>query len=140
MGRLEAALRRPTRAEWLRLAIRDLRPLFDGLEARPNSKTVVRAEQVEGSKDNEIGWCWTFDGHSFIGVSPEACDGTEVLAILLHELIHSAVGPMTGHNGAFRRVWRQVGFEGLPTEVSCSEELAAVLQSIARRLGPYPTR
>jgi hypothetical protein len=128
----------PTREEWLRLAVLRLHGL-PGLDdyVPAWSMFVGPGRWVMGS-ENQIGWTLLdVDGYTIL-IDPKLEDPAEVLAVLAHELCHVCVGVDLGHNGAFRTLWRAVGFEGKPTEVSCSEELSNRLDALAASLGPYP--
>lgn len=63
-----------------------------------------------------------------------------MLDILLHELIHAAVGTEEGHRGEFKRVALALGLQGKMTATIAEPgtELHGKLSRIARELGPYP--
>jgi hypothetical protein len=93
-------------------------------------------------KKRVIGQCWAADcskDKTFeILVSPTQADAVEVLAILLHEMIHAAVGIEEGHKGHFRKCARAVGLEGKLTATVPGDDLRADLKMIAGQIGPYP--
>jgi len=86
------------------------------------------------------GQCWsgTFskDGRHHVFISPEEDDEVVVLGILLHELIHTIVGP--GHRGEFVRVSRAVGFAKPWSKTPPGPALALRLRAIGKELGRYP--
>lgn len=89
-----------------------------------------------------IGSCWsksaTEDGTVHVYICPTLGEATRVLDVLLHELVHAAVGTECGHRGEFRRVARAVGLVGPITATSAGEALRAQLEALARELGDYP--
>src|ERR1700733_2018456 len=94
-----------TREEWLLKATAELRPLFKKYDA---PIPVVGALMMgcgwpRGGKTELIGQCfgksWTADGVTHIFISPTQGDDMSVLATLVHELIHAAVGVEEGHRG-----------------------------------------
>lgn len=115
-------------------AVRVLRPRFDG-ELPEHVDVEVR---VPDAWPSAWGQAEDVDGGTLIQISPELDDPVQVLCVLLHELCHAAVGPGYGHNGAYRPVWRRVGFQGLPTLSEPSRGLLAFLERTVQDLGPYP--
>lgn len=67
-------------------------------------------------------------------------DPIQVLGVLLHEMIHAAVGIECGHRGAFRKLAKEFGLEGKMTATFVAEEtdLHRKMEVINGRLGPYP--
>jgi hypothetical protein len=61
-----------------------------------------------------------------------------VLAVLVHELVHTAVGPECGHKGEFKDLAGRVGLEGKMKSTKAGAPLIATLTEIAGKLGPYP--
>jgi hypothetical protein len=73
-----------------------------------------------------------------IFISPLYDDAAEILAVLLHELVHAADDCQSGHTGDFQAVAAALGFEAPFTRLCPSVSLAAEMMSIVRELGPYP--
>lgn len=73
-----------------------------------------------------------------IFISPTLKKAEEVLATLLHELIHASVGTKCGHRGAFRKCALAVGLEGKMTSTVPGKALKRRLNDLADRLGDYP--
>lgn len=65
-------------------------------------------------------------------------DRVRLLATLLHECIHVAVGHQHRHGGEFKRVARAVGLEGKLTATFAGPALHTKLLSMATDLGEYP--
>jgi hypothetical protein len=58
-----------------------------------------------------------------------------VLDVLLHELIHHAVGTECGHKGAFKKAAEGVGLVGKMTATEAGPELLVRLNALAEELG-----
>lgn len=95
-----------------------------------------------GKKKRTIGQCWdstcSADKTFEILISPTQSDPVQVLAILLHEMIHAAVGLQEGHKGNFRKVAKATGLEGKMTATVPGAALIVDLKEIAASLGAYP--
>lgn len=96
----------------------------------------------KGGKLKRIGECWSnlasADNTTEIFICPSQSDPVAVLAILLHELIHAAVGLKCGHKGAFKRVALALGLEGKMTATVPGAALTKDLQALSDTLGEYP--
>lgn len=133
------------RETWLQEAVKLLRPMLEEHEARVPPDLHVSVGWAKGGKGDVIGQCWqqareTKDGkvtHVFVCPSLGE-DPAFLLATLLHELVHAAVGNEHGHRGPFRRVYRALGYEGRVTIVNPGEELKGRLAKLAAQLGDYP--
>lgn len=94
------------------------------------------------TKKRVIGQCWkpdcSKDGKSHIFISPMLERDTDVLATLLHELIHAWDRCESGHKGAFVELAKKVGLERPWTATHAGEELQLKLERIAEGLGAYP--
>jgi len=92
----------------------------------------------------KIGQCWaptaSGDGTHELFVSPAIEEPVRVLDILLHEMIHAAIGCDKKHGPAFKRAMLDVGLAGKPTATYAEDGTAlhAALADLAGRLGPYP--
>lgn len=134
------------REEWLLKATSELRPLFRKHNATLPAvgKLMMGCGWPRGGKTEVIGQCfgktWTSDGTTHIFISPTEGDEISVLATLVHELIHAAVGVAEGHRGRFKDVARAMGLEGKLTATYVSEKspLYEVLKKLASGLGKYP--
>jgi len=89
-----------------------------------------------------IGQCFSpqvsKDGTAQIFVSPRVDDSIQVLGVLLHELVHAAVGNQYGHRKEFSQAARRVGLDGPPTATVVGEKLRPVLAGFVERYGSYP--
>lgn len=133
-----------TREEWLLTATAKLRPLFKAKGFTLPEKIQVGCGWSRGGKREVIGQCfgttWTSDGTIHIFVSPCRGDDIEVLAVLVHELVHAAVGVEEGHKGKFKKLARDIGLEGKLTATVVTEKssLHPTLVELAAKLGKYP--
>lgn len=144
---MSAPLTPPNREDWLTAAAERLAPM---IIAAGGSKPVARVSCGFPSRGGMaprhlvIGQCWPGrtvnnpDGGAQIFVSPLLADAVEVGAVLLHELIHAACPPKTGHRGLFKRIAVACGLAGKMTATVPGPELEKKLRLIASELGPYP--
>ena len=131
-----------TREEWLNQAslvlIERIRPHV------PGQPLVAYISVGWPKRGKEIGECWdgsqSQDGRPHVFISPNLAAGEpwRILDVLLHELIHAALGTKVSHRGPFVRVAKAVGLLPPWTGTSPSEALAADLRALAVQLGPYP--
>lgn len=92
-----------------------------------------------------IGECWSVassaDGSTEIFISPVLADVTGpsgVLATLVHEAIHAAVGVEHGHKKAFSTPAKAAGLEGKMTATFAGTALLERIASWSEILGAYP--
>lgn len=97
----------------------------------------ARSDQTDA-----IGQCWSKatsrNGINQIFISPRLDDPPEVLAVLVHELIHAMDDCTSGHRGAFKAMALKVGLVGPMRATKAGEELAGRLMELAMELGAYP--
>lgn len=95
-----------------------------------------------GGRGKRIGECCFPEGVSDsqheVCVSPALGDSTQILGVLIHELIHTAVGPEAKHGKAFRDPARAVGLEGKMTATTVGEALKGVFAEWIKENGEYP--
>ena len=145
---MKTAANYPTREQWLGAAAEEMRheffsdDFFSGDYPLP-TKLAFTCGLIKGS-NKAIGQCWapehSTDNTIHIYVCPRLDNPVEVLGVLLHELIHAAVGHQHGHKGPFVEAIRLVGLEGKPTAtvVDKGSELEGRLEAIWARVGAYP--
>jgi hypothetical protein len=132
-----------TREQWLEKAIGLIAPkLFE-----PNGLKVPRVRVSVGftgarQEMKTLGACWSpkasSDGVAQIFITPRLDDSLEVLAVLVHELIHAAIGNDKGHGPAFRKAALSIGLEGKMTATIAGPALIEHLNAFVKRLGPIP--
>ena len=134
-----------TRDEWLAAATEGLRADFEA--ARSPIPEKIRSSfgfphGGGGGKRKTIGQHWDAkqigDGIGQIYISPTLDDPIEILATLVHELVHAAVGSECGHKGEFKRSAQAIGLVGKMTATTAGETLTARLSALADDLGPLP--
>lgn len=135
------AFKRETREAWMMAATEIFRPKF--FEKGFPLPDVVRPSMGFPSKmrgGKVVGQChFTADDlNPQVFVSPVHGDEVSILSTLLHELIHSALGPGVGHAGDFVRLAKLWGFEAPWTSTPMGPELKAYLTEVAAALGPIP--
>lgn len=133
------------REEWLSRAVEKLTPLVPLDEMPPVRVSVGWASR---SPAKSIGECWALggtDGVPQIFISPllsatvaSLGNPNGVLETLLHEMIHAALPPKTGHGPKFKKACNECGLLPPYTATTASPELVDTLTRIAAELGPYP--
>lgn len=134
-----------TREQWLNAALRlcsSWLQLTSNVEC-PMTTRVSCGFPGGGSARKRIGECWpdsaSADASTEIFISPVLADVNTVLATLLHEAIHAAVGCKHGHKGPFKRVAVLAGLEGKMTSTNASPRLLeTVFPAWIAELGDYP--
>lgn len=127
------------REPWLQDGRKALEPVFAhvGLTI-PEGR--ISCGACKGS--SRIGEAWppefSEDNTPEIFISPKIADPMKVLATLLHECLHHAVGLEHGHKGPFRVKAKALGLEGKMTATHAGPELIPTLERISKELGPYP--
>lgn len=126
-----------TRESWLISAVNHLRPTFDAIGHPLPAEIFVSIGFPSTSRGNRIGECHHGeDGdppHVF--VHPRINDVVDVLAIVVHELIHA--GGARGHQAEFREPMRALGLGGKPTTTTPGD-MEDELRALAETLGPFP--
>jgi hypothetical protein len=135
-----------TREAWLIAAARALgEPLAAVGEDLPEVRVSVGFPGGSSNRKVTVGQCWassqSADGISQIFISPIRGEEetVNVLATLLHELIHAINDCVDGHKGEFARIAKAVGFvPKLTSSDNRTDELTATLTEIGERIGPFP--
>jgi len=130
-----------TREEWLVRAMVLLRPWFAAVGFSLPENTRLSCG-FTSSPRRALGQCWaewvSRDNSFEIFITPVLDDSIEVLAVLIHELCHTAVGIAAGHRGSFKRVALAVGLVGPMRSTTAGPELKERLNALSEQLGPYP--
>jgi hypothetical protein len=89
-----------------------------------------------------IGECWTpaasDDATTEIFISPVLSDAQAVTAVLVHELVHAAIGLQHGHGRVFKRCAQAVGLTGPMRSTVAGPHLVAEIEKLTGALGHYP--
>ena len=130
------------RERWLQQATTALRPVFEGNGHAIPDVSVSVGFPGGGSARKRIGECWApeacSDHRPAVFVSPVLEETQAVLATLVHELVHAAVGTQCGHKGPFKALATSLGLEGKMTATHAGPELLALFAPLTRELGDYP--
>lgn len=132
-----------TREQWLNAAAERLNEMIAETGVlKPSKKVLVSAGWPRKDRNGKvIGQCYPTlpgGGKHHVFVSPMLSKPVDVLAVLLHELIHAADNCEHQHTGPFRRVWGMLGFIDKPTTSVPGPELTKALKVLAKDLGKYP--
>ena len=132
-----------TREEWLIRACSPLSKIVCQAGAQcPPVAVSIGFPRGRGGASTKIGQCWaghvSADGHPAIFISPILDDPVRILDVLLHELVHAAVGLEHGHRGQFAKVAKACGLVGKPSATTAGEGLSLRLNAISESLGPLP--
>lgn len=135
------------REDWLtRCAV-----IIDEELFRPSGYTVPRkirysvslpSRNAMSKSRTTIGQCWSAsvseDGHNEIFITPLMDDVRQVVATVIHEMVHAVVGLNEGHNKVFKRCALDVGLEGKMTATTLSDTTWKFIEESIARLGVYP--
>lgn len=137
---LKSAEKFSTREEWLHAAATVIRDWFPEEHPVPE-KIRLSVGFAKGAKTNSIGWCYrkaaAEDEIPQIFVSPTLTDPVEILAVLVHEMVHAATDGH-GHDKVFGQVARELGLEGKLTATTAGEILTKDLKDLSNDLGIFP--
>lgn len=100
------------------------------------------SRSATSNSKRRIGECWATvaaaDRRAQIFISPVLEQTDDVLATLVHEVVHAVVGTEAGHKAPFKKCALAVGLEGKMTSTHAGEALKATFASWLKILGPYP--
>lgn len=132
-----------TREEWLVNASEHLADIVRqaGAECPPVAVSIGFPHR-RGGVSSRLGECWAgdlaADGRPAVFISPILEDPIRILDVLLHELVHAAVGVACGHRGRFVTVARACGLEGKATATVAGPALRGRLLEVHEILGSLP--
>ena len=137
-----------TREQWLAALVDALRPVFKShgypLPAKIRVSCGWPSRKAIGTRSCRIGEAWSpqcsADGTHETFLSPMLDDPIEVGHVLVHELVHHAVGVVHGHRGPFAKLARAIGLVGKLTATTAGPELEAELKLLIEVIGVYPHR
>lgn len=128
------------REQWLAEMAKKMAPVFEA--AGKPLPTNIRYSCGFTSRKAAIGQCWypegSADGHAEIFIVPGKDDPIEVAGILLHELVHAALGAGHGHGKEFKKLALAVGLQGPMKSASPTNETTIALKWMIDEVGPYP--
>ena len=133
------------RETWLAAAVKVATPLFVASGYTVPAVRVACGWPVTGGlsvKKRRIGECWAAeaatDGVSQIFISPWLDNQEEILATLVHEIVHAVVGHKAKHGKIFGACARKVGLEGKMTATVAGQVLSADIRDWLKVLGEFP--
>jgi len=131
-----------TREQWLEAGVKALAPIFAEAGHPLPAVKVSCSWPGGGTARKRIGECWarrmSAANINEIFISPRIAEPGAALSILAHELVHAVDDCVHGHKREFADIGRAVGLTGKPSAMSAGPELAAKLEQIAAKIGPYP--
>ncbi|MEU5878159.1 transcription elongation protein SprT [Spirillospora sp. NPDC047279] len=116
-------------------------PWFEELQHEVPEVYVSVSFPSTGAKGRAIGQCHytSKDGRPHLLIHPYLDNPIEVLATLLHEVVHAALPVGTQHGPAFKKLATGLGLTGQMTATVPTQELVGSLAAmVLRGLGPYP--
>ena len=136
------------REEWLNAAALAMKPwLLDTEAGKEYEDPYISVGFPKGSRgrnvSNAIGQCWDKASSSdkqraHIFIIPTMTKPVDILAVLLHELVHASVGNECGHRGPFKSCAVELGLTGKMTATVPGPDLTSRLETLAGKLGDYP--
>lgn len=130
-----------TREEWLIKATQRMyADIFPKESNKPDVLVSIGLPRSRSKKGaHAIGQCWSGtlsqDGRHHLFISPVLDDKVTILATLLHELVHSSVGVVHGHQGEFIKLAKAVGLVKPWTATSPDDACRTRLGNIASAIG-----
>lgn len=144
----KATTRKPIKSEinreqWLNKANIPIRNWFKEINFPLPAHTRISCGFAGGRGGGKfIGQCWapeaSNDRATEMFVSPVLEDPVTVLATLIHEDVHAAVGLACKHRVAFKRCAVAIGLEGKMTATVAGEALTKRIKGLLKVLPPYP--
>lgn len=139
----------PTREQWLRAASQEMACWLPEVNEQLNpdhAPAMCGFPGLRHGKGRAIGACYhpgampKAEHLRPIFICPTLDDPRQVLATLLHELVHAALPAKAGHKKRFKDAVFGLGLVGPATATFCEEgsALEARFDVLIERLGPYP--
>jgi len=134
------------REQWLLTLIEKLRPVFEDkgatLPVKIRASCSFPSKLALANRNKRVGECWSdknSEDQTFeVFISPLLKDPIEVGGVVVHELVHAAVGLECGHRGAFKQLAKKLNLEGKMTATTVGDELKVKLQTLTDEIGLYP--
>ena len=129
-----------TREQWLHELMAKLAPAFAELgKPLPTGVKLSCGYTSKGAKGRRIGECHYCEAdRREIFIKPDQHESEEVAAIVLHELIHAALGPGFGHGREFKKIAVKLGLEGRMTATIAGDKAKALVRAALEGLEAYP--
>lgn len=133
-----------TREEWLGVAAAEIAPHFEAHGFKLPAKLRFSCSWPAGSRGSKkvLGQCVaperSQDGHTEIYIVPTVDEPKLALGVLIHELVHAAVGVRHGHKRPFAAACAKLGLVGKATEALPGPALDGELARVLEAVGAYP--
>jgi hypothetical protein len=133
-----------TREQWLAAAAFEVSALFTraGLNIPANIRFACSWPVGSRGSKKILGQCVapevSGDGTTEVYVVPTIAEPKMVMGVLVHELVHAAVGVRHGHKAPFKAACDKLGLVGKATEALPGKGLQAELEPVIELLGAYP--
>jgi len=133
-----------TREQWLAAAAEEVSGLFTraGLNIPKNIRFACSWPVGSRGSKKILGQCVapeaSADGATEVYVVPTIAEPHKVLGVLVHELVHAAVGVRHGHKAPFKAACDKLGLVGKATQALPGPALEAELAPVVELLGAYP--
>lgn len=141
-ARVNASPVHETREAWLQDVTERIRPWYEEVGITVPAVRIGVGFTSKGARSTRVGECWhpeaSDDGVPQVFIHPGYNDPEAVAAVLVHELVHAAIGPGKKHGPEFRRPAVALGLEGRMTATTPSPALLARLAPVLAEVGPYP--
>ncbi len=132
------------RETWLSQAISILEPIFSQVGFGIPPLKVSCGFAASSSPRTTLGQCWprerSGDLVNEIFISPRIEEPVEILDTLVHEICHAIDDCQSGHGADFQGIATMVGLEGPARMAHAGEGLRIKLETLSKKLGPYPHR
>lgn len=134
-----------TREQWLAAAAAEIAPAFEAKGFKLPHKIRFACSWPAGARGGKkvLGQCVapevSGDGSTEVYVVPTVAEPRQVLGVLVHELVHAAVGVKAGHGPVFKAACERLGLVGKATQALPGEQMEReLLAPVAELLGQYP--
>lgn len=144
MNLKQAAAMSPSmaRQHWIESATLELRKHFTKAGYTVPDAVRVSIGWGYGNAEKILGQCWpviaSSDKHIEIFIAPSLQDGTEIIGVIAHELVHAVDGNKHGHKGEFKAIALAVGLKGKMTATVPDEPLISLAEAFIKKHGKYP--
>lgn len=132
-----------TREQYLNAALQGMAPWFESpFPDNVNVSCGWPSKSALAKKKRRIGEAWASEcskAQKFeLFISPMLDKPIDVLAVLLHEMVHAYCGLKCGHKNPFKKTATALGLEGKMTATVPGVRLVERLNVLSKTLGTYP--
>jgi hypothetical protein len=133
-----------TREEWLGVAAQELAAHFESKGFTLPAKLRFSCSWPAGSRGSKkvLGQCVapeaSQDGSTEVYIVPTVADPKLALGVLVHELVHAAVGVRHGHKRPFAVACDKLGLTGKPAQALPGPQMIWEMERVLAAVGDYP--